>query len=156
MAKGKKEPKRGVGQPKKIPDAETLYKWYEDYKLWVESNPVKKKDFKGKDADEVTYKLQRPLTWVGFSVWLYATHKVSNIDEYKANKDAVYAEYSSIIHVIGNDIYQDQYDGAVVGIYQHNIVALKLGMVQKTETKTEVTIKRTRIGFADDKPTGNE
>lgn len=138
---------RGVGQPKKVPDSETLYKWFEDYKLWSELNPVTKMDFKGKDADEVTYKLERPLTWIGFSVWLYKNRGVSNIDEYKANKDKVYAEYSSIIRVISDEIYQQQYDGAATGVYQQNIVARKLGLADKAETKTELTIKETRIGF---------
>ena len=136
-----------AGQPKKIPDAETLYKWFEAYKRWSKKNPMKKMDFKGKDAEQVTYKLERPLTWVGFGVWLWKNKTVSNIDEYKANKDDVYAAYSSILRTIGGEIYQHQYDGASVGIFQQNIVARKLGLTEKSETKTEVTLKETRIGF---------
>jgi hypothetical protein len=147
--------KRGVGQPKKIPDSETLYNWFEAYKFWTDSNPISKMDFKGKDADEVTYKLERPLTWVGFGVWLYKNKTVSNLDEYKANKDDVYAQYSSILRVIGAEIYQNQYDGAVVGTFNQSIVARKLGLAEKSEVKTDVTIVETRIGF-DPKPKDNE
>lgn len=139
--------KRGVGQPKKIPDAETLYKWFELYKAWSESNPIKKMDFKGKDADEVTYKLERPLTWTGFKVWLYKNHGVTNLDEYKANKDDVYAAYSSILRTIGDEIYDHQYNGATVGTFSPVIIARALGLVDKTETKNEVTIKESKIGF---------
>ncbi|MCK4500623.1 hypothetical protein KAU11_08995 [Candidatus Babeliales bacterium] len=144
---GKDENKSNLGQPKKIPDAETLYSWFEVYKKWRKDNPFKKMDFKGKDADKVTYELERPLTWVGFSVWLYKNKTVSNIDEYKANKDNVYKDYSSILRVIGEEIYQHQYDGATVGIFQQNIIARKLGLTEKSEVKSDITIKETRIGF---------
>jgi hypothetical protein len=140
--------KKGVGQPKKIPDALTLYSWFEEYKIANESNSIQKMDFKGKDADQVIYELERPLSWMGFSVWLYKNKTVSNIDEYKANKNKVYQEYSSILRVIGDEIYQNQFDGATVGIFQHSIIARKLGLTEKVETKTEVTIKQTKVGFS--------
>lgn len=143
--------KRGVGQPKKIPDADTLAEWFELYKAWNENNPIEKMDFKGKDADQVTYKLKRPLTWVGFKVWLKKNKNVggSTLDDYKTNKDDVYAAYSGILRDIGDEIYQDQYDGAAVGTFNQSIVARKLGLAEKTENKHDVTVKETRIGFID-------
>lgn len=141
--------KKGVGQPKKIPDSETLYEWFEAYLVANELNPVTKMDFKGKDADEVTYKVERPLSWVNFKVWLYKNKSVgfSTMEDYKANKDEVYAAYSEIIRVIDGIIYGQQYDGAAAGLYQQNIIARRLGLADKAETKTEITVKETRIGF---------
>lgn len=144
-----KDEKKGAGQPKKIPDAQTLYDWFEKYKIWNEQNPVTKMDFKGKDADEVTYKIDRPLSWLSFYVWIYKNKGIgiSTVEGYKANKNNVYAEYSSIIRVIDAEIFTQQYDGAASGVYQQNIVARKLGLADKSDNKTEVTIKKTRIGF---------
>jgi len=143
------EDKKGVGQPKKIPNSETLYEWFEGYKHWSSENPVTKMDFKGKDADEVTYEIDRPLSWMNFKVWLYKNHSVgfSTVEDYKANKDDVYAEYSEIIRVIDAEIFGQQYDGAASGVYQQNIVARRLGLVEKSENKTELTVKETKIGF---------
>lgn len=146
-----------AGQPKKIPDSETLYKWFEDYKTWSELNPVTKMDFKGKDADEVTYKIERPLSWLNFKVWLYKNKDIgfTTVEDYKANKDDVYAEYSNIIRVIGGEIFTQQYDGAATGVYQQNIVARKLGLADKAESKVDVTVKETKIGF-DPEPDKND
>lgn len=136
-----------AGRPKKIKDSSTLYKWFEQYKNYSVNNPIQKMDFKGRDADTVHYELERPLTWTGFKVWLYKNHKITNLDEYKANKNNVYSEYSSILSVIGDEIYQHQFDGACVGVFQYGIIARKLGLSEKTENKNETIIKETRIGF---------
>lgn len=136
-----------AGRPKKIKDAQTLYGWFEKYKFEVKMNPIEKMDFKGREADTVKYKLERPLSWVGFKVWLFKNYQITNLDEYKANKDNVYDEYSSILGVIGDEIFQHQYEGACVGIFNQGIVARKLGLSEKTENKTDVIIKETKIGF---------
>jgi len=136
-----------AGRPKKIKDSDTLYNWFEQYKEYSNNNPIQKMDFKGRDADIVYYKLERPLTWTGFKAWLYQNHQITNLDEYKANKNNVYNEYSSILRVIGDIIYQHQFDGACVGVFKYGIIARKLGLSEKTEIKNELIIQKTKIGF---------
>lgn len=149
MAK-KKTVKKKVGQPKKIATPEIFYKYFEEYKNHSYNNPVEKMDFKGKDADKVTYKITRPLSWLSFRVWLYKNKSISftTVDNYQYNKDEGYNEYVGIIRVIDGEIFTQQYDGAAAGVYQQNIIARRLGLVEKAETKTEVTIKETKIGFS--------
>ncbi len=144
-----------AGQPKRIPDSETLWSWFEEYLFWNEQHPVEKMDFKGRDADEVTYKIERPLSWVNFKTYLYKNHGIgfSTMEDYKANKNDVYAEYSEIIRVIDGIIFGQQYDGAATGVYQQNIVARRLGLSDKTDAKVDLTVKKTMIGF---KPKENE
>ena len=49
--------------------------------------------------------------------------------------------------IIGDEIYQHQYEGACVGIFNQGIIARKLGLSEKTENKTEFSVKETKIGF---------
>ena len=137
-----------AGRPKKIKDEATLYKWFEQYREYSNNNPILKMDFKGRNADKVFYELERPLTWTAFKTWLHHNHGITNIDQYKANKNNVYAEYSSILEVIGAEIFEHQYAGACVGIFNQGIIARKLGLAEKTENKTEVNLKETKIGFS--------
>lgn len=144
--------KKKRGKPKKIKTPEDLWTWFEKYRAYNAKNPVLKMDFKGKDADKVNYEIERPLSWGNFKVWLYLNESVgfSTMEDYKANKDNVYDAYSEIIRVISEIIFSQQYDGACAGVYNHNIIARKLGLADKVESKTELTIKKTKIGFNDE------
>jgi hypothetical protein len=122
-----------AGRPKNIESPEELWRLFRLYKTWAKANPYKKQDFVGKDGDEIQRKLERPLTWVGFEVYLYERMIINNLGDYEKNRDDSYKEFSPIIRAIKAYIEQDQFEGASVGIYQQNIIARKLGLIDKQE-----------------------
>ena len=116
-----------VGRPPLYKNPLELWNEVIRYFEWVDDNPILKTDFKGKDADIVHYDLQRPYTWQGLYVFL----GVKDLEHYKT-KD----EFSEIIAHIGNIIYSNKYDGASVGIFNPNIIARDLGLMDKTDITT--------------------
>jgi hypothetical protein len=122
-----------AGRPKNIETPEALWVLFRQYRKWAKDNPFKKQDFVGKDADEVMRKLERPLTWVGFEVYLMERAVINDLGDYEKNKDDRYAEFAPIVRAIKNVIEADQFEGASVGVYQQNIIARKLGLTEKAE-----------------------
>ena len=139
-----------AGRPKNIKSPEILWKHFEDYKKDCKENQKRKENFFSPKQDkEISITRERPLSWEGFECWLFDNGIVANIERYKANKDGAYEEFRNILRAIDRKIFEDQYSGASVGIYQQNIVARRLGLVDKREDtgnkykdagKIEVTI----------------
>jgi hypothetical protein len=129
-----------MGKNKYIKTPEILAEHFKSYVEWVDSNPVLKEDYVGKDAERVDRRLKRPLSWVGFEVWLYKEGIISDLSDYEENKNGSYTEFLPIIRAIKKIIETDQFDGAVVGVYQQNIIARKLGLVEKRE-ETQTVIR---------------
>lgn len=139
--------KRGRGRPKKIETPERLWELFEKY---VEEKPqrfLKKGVYNQKTGEADYIPVEQPLTWLGFSAWLSWNNIIDSIDDYKANKDNMYDDYSGIIKKIDKIIKSEMMQGATSGIYKENIVARILGLADKKETKTEGTIT---IDFTDD------
>jgi len=111
--------KRKVGRPKAIESPEKMLEYFKKYCVDTKNDPILKTDFKGKDAEKVHYDLEKPLTWIGFDVWLFKNDIVAHCEDYRQNKDDRYKEFAGVIRTIG----------------------------QVIETKSEVTIKETKIGF---------
>jgi DNA-packaging protein gp3 len=124
-----------VGRPKLIESPQQLWLLFRKYKEWAKANPRKKEDFVGKDGNRVDRKLERPLTFVGFEAYLFERMIITDLGDYERNKDNRYAEFATIIRAIKNVIETDQFEGASVGIYQHNIIARKLGLADKQESR---------------------
>lgn len=124
-----------VGRPKKIESPEQLWLLFRQYRKFAKDNPYKKQDFVGKDGDEIMRKLERPLTFVGFEVYLYERMIINDLGDYDKNKDDRYAAFAPIIRAIKAYIEQDQFEGATVGIYKENIIARKLGLADKQEAR---------------------
>ena len=62
------------------------------------------------------------------------------MDDYKANTNNAYTEFSYIIHTIDMEIKDDKMSGAIAGIYQHNIIARDLGLIDKSESNVKVKV----------------
>lgn len=103
------------------------------YKKEVKGNPILKNDFKGKDADEVYYKLERPLTMSGFSVYCFENGIIANLKDYFANLNNAYSNYSHICTRIREAIREDQIAGGMAGIYNPSITQRLNGLVDKQE-----------------------
>jgi len=124
-----------VGRPKNIESPEQLWKLFRQYRTYAKANPYEKQDFVGKDADEVTRRLERPLSWVGFEEYLFERMIISDLGDYERNKEKRYSEFTTIIRAIKVYIERDQFEGAAVGVYKENIIARKLGLADKQEAR---------------------
>lgn len=127
-----------MGKPKYIETPEKLWELYNQYKEWTKENPILKQDFVGKDADEVYRRLERPLSFEGFEVYLREQDVICDLGDYDRNKDGRYQDYATIIRACKKDIEVNQFNGATVGIFQQNIIARKLGLVDKKEVEQKV------------------
>ena len=128
---------------KNIKSPEYLYELFQQYKDSVKENPFLKHVFVGKDGLSTSQKLEKPLTWYGFDIFLFKAKIINKLADYKANKGDRYSEYANIIRVIGWEIYDDKYSGAAVGVYSNNIIARDLGL--KDSKDIEVTDKKKEI-----------
>jgi hypothetical protein len=132
------EPKKR-GRPKKIPAPFDLWNAFERYRLWVLDNPLKVHDFKGKDADEVYIKKERPLSLEGFSnfCWEYKIHGF--VDDYFHNKEGRYEDFATICARIKGIIRENQIAGGMAGIFNPSITQRLNNLVEKSEAKVETT-----------------
>lgn len=106
---------------KNIETPEKMWEYFLAYKQEVKSNPILKHDFVGGAGKSVNRKLERPLTLEGFSIYCFENNITSNINEYFANKDEAYSDYSTICTRIREIIRNDQIEGGMAGIYNPSI-----------------------------------
>ncbi|MDP8202386.1 MAG: terminase small subunit [Candidatus Tenebribacter burtonii] len=131
---------------KNIRTPEILYELFNKYKTYCKANPKKKNQFNSKLGKEVSISREVPLTWNGFEIWLRNNKVIVRLDDYKSNKEGRYTEYADIIHDINTEIYEDKFTGAVVGIYQHNIIARDLCLKDRKDlTSNDKKMEATRI-----------
>lgn len=129
-----------MGRTKLIESPEQMLELFKQYQQYCKDNPIFKEDYVGKDATKVHRELERPLTWVGFECYLSDMEIINDLGDYESNKDNRYDDYATIVSRIKKYIENDQFSGAAVGIYNHNIIARKLGLVDKQEAKIDGAI----------------
>lgn len=125
-----------LGRPRGIKSPEVVRLWFEEYKVHAKANPKHMTLWDYKQSKEVSIRKEIPLSWEGFYVFVYKNYGVANLSDYRYNNNGDsrdYSDFAEIINIIDNEITQEQIDGATAGIYQHNIVALKLGLANKHE-----------------------
>ena len=124
--------------PKKkyIETPEKMWEYFISYKKEIKEKPIIVKDWVGKDAVDVYREKERPLTLEGFENWCADNDIIENLDNYFANSNNSYAEYSSICSRIRKAIRQDQIEGGMVGIYNPSITQRLNGLVDKSEQRT--------------------
>ncbi len=128
-----------MGNTKNIETPGKLYEYFGKYRADAKKSPKRENFYSSKLDKQVSVDREIPLTWVGFDVWLRKNKIIAKIEDYKANTNDKYSEFSDIIRAINDEIYNDKFNGAVAGIYQHNIIARDLGLVEKSET--DITTK---------------
>ncbi len=135
-----------AGRPKNIESPEKLWEYFLSYKKGVSENPILVHDYVGKDAEEVRRERQRPLTMEGFENWLEDNEIINNLDNYLANSNNAYTEFSSICSRIRRNIRQDQIEGGMAGVYNPSITQRLNNLAEKTETKIEGGLNIPDIG----------
>lgn len=88
-------------------------------------------DYKGKDIEKVLIPTDTPYTISGLCLYLGITEKTwrqwRNVRE----------DLSSVINQVDNIIYTQKFEGATVGIYNANIIARDLGLMDKVDHTTQ-------------------
>lgn len=101
-----------------------------DKRKWV------KKDWVGKDAQEVDRETDTPYTLSGLCLFL-------DIDEDTLNNYGTkeeYKDYFGVVTRVKRVIYTQKFEGAAVGAYNANIIARDLGLADKKELAGKVGI----------------
>ena len=132
-----------MGTPKYIESPEKLMEYFREYVIHVKSNPIKVKDWVGKDGDAVYREKERPLTLEGFENYLYTNEIISDISNYFEGKLESYKDYLPISRAIKRMIRQDQIEGGMSGIYNPSITQRLNNLVEKVQEDghKQVTIK---------------
>ena len=123
--KTKRKGKYHIGQPLcYIPDE--LAEAAQEYFKHRENDFFKVDDYKGKDAKRVTYDRHKPFTLT--SLCNYLGISLETFSNYKKRP-----EYFGVCKAIEAIIYENKFDGAAAGIYNHAIIARYLGLADKKE-----------------------
>jgi hypothetical protein len=94
-----------------------------------------KTEYVGKDGNLVKTPLETPITFEGFECYLQDQGIINDLGDYSSNKDGRYSEYATIITRIKQNCFVHNFKGASVGLFNANIIARKLGLVDKKETE---------------------
>lgn len=120
------------GRDKIFTTPDLMWKSAIEYFNWCEENPiVDPRSFGGRA------KIQRPFTLQGLTAYLGV-----NTAYFREFKETCTKDFSAIIKQIEDTIYQQKYENAAIGVYNQNIIARDLGLVDKVDTKVEATVKQ--------------
>lgn len=130
-----------MAKKKYIETPEKMWELFEAYKKEVKSNPRTRHVFVGKDGVSDYERLERPLTIEGFRN--FARKTICCVQDYFANTNQAYNEYSTICRAITDEIRQDQIEGGMVGQYNPSITQRlnNLKETSETESKGEIIVK---------------
>jgi hypothetical protein len=120
-----------MAKHKYIESPELMAQLFEEYKTETKSNPRLKHVFVGKDGNSEFERLERPLTFEGFSIFCF--NKIGSIKHYFENRDNSYNEYVHICSHIKEVIRRDQIEGGMVGQYNPSITQRLNGLREQTE-----------------------
>lgn len=143
MAKPKKQaiPKVQSKPPikeKYIETPDKLWLLFKEYVLFELNNPMYKVEYVGKDGRIERTPLETPITFEGFECYLADKDIINDLGDYASNKGGAYESYSTIITRITKNCFVHNFKGASVGLFNPNIIAKKLGLVEKTQTDLKI------------------
>jgi hypothetical protein len=131
MAKVQSKPPK---KEKYIDSPETLWGLFLRYVEHEASNPMFRVDYVGKDGERVNTPLQVPITFEGFECFVADLGIINDLGDYSSNRGGSYDSYSPIITHIRRNCFVQNFKGAAVGLFNANLVAKKLGLIEKAET----------------------
>lgn len=124
-----------MGKPKYIETPEKLWELFCEYVEHERNNPMNKVEYVGRDGNKVNTPLETPITFEGFECFLWDNGIVQHLGHYSNPKNESYADYLPIVTRIKQNCFVHNFKGASVGLFNANIIARKLGLVEKSETK---------------------
>lgn len=130
-----------MAKKKYIETPEKLWELFTEYVEHERDNPMYKVDYVGRDGNKVLTPLQTPITFEGFECWLADKGVIeAGLGDYQSNKDGRYSEYATIITRITNNCFAQNFKGAAVGLFNPNLIAKKLGLIDRKEIDAKGTI----------------
>jgi len=123
------------GNSKYIETPEKLWEYFKDYVKHEQENPMYKVEYVGRDGAKEKTPLETPITFIGFECYLADREIINDLGDYRKNDDNRYADYAPIITRITNNCFAQNFKGASVGLFNANIIARKLGLVEKQQTE---------------------
>lgn len=132
-----------VGRPRKYQTAQDLWDAAVEYFEWCEANPIfdhKLTQYQG-DPIDVSTSIPRAMTIGGLCVHIGVNHKYLNDKMDDLDLDTKEGQdFSEIIGHIREIIRDQKFSGAAAGLFNSNIIARDLGLVDKQETDQQVHI----------------
>jgi len=128
-----------MSKTKYIETPEKLWELFIMYVANEKNNPMFKVEYVGKDGDQVNTPLQVPITFEGFQCYVADLDIIQDLGDYSNGNNESYAAYRPIITRIRQNCFVQNFKGASVGLFNANIIAKKLGLVEKQDTT--VTVK---------------
>ena len=122
-------------RPKHIPTPEKMWELFDGYRTWCKSTPRYSYSLSTKTGEATAIPLERPLTQVGFRT--YAADKECSVQDYFANTDGRYSEYTTICSRIEEAIRMDQIEGGMVGQYNASITQRLNNLTERVDTTTK-------------------
>jgi hypothetical protein len=122
-------------RPKHIPTPDDMWDLFEAYKRWCKENPRYSYSLSTKTGEATAVPLERPLTQVGFRT--FAAEKECSVNDYFANTDNRYSEYTTICARIEEAIRMDQIEGGMVGQYNASITQRLNNLTERVDTTTK-------------------
>jgi hypothetical protein len=123
--------KHGLDGKFKTPDE--ILENFEQYVQWAEETPLIEVDFRGKDATEVNLPKKRLLTKEGFAL-ACGFSSWGNLSLYKNKSEG----FSKVFTRIEQAIYTSKLEGAASGLFNHNIIARDLGLMNQEQVNLQV------------------
>ena len=141
MAKAKKEQKPNkppLVKKKYIESPEMMWQLFEEYQIKVKSNPFMVRDWVGGMAMQVERPKEKPLTYEGFSNYVFSKGIIKDTDDYFGNTGGAYELYSEVCARIKRVIREDQIAGGMAGMYNPSITQRLNNLVEKTQTDLKI------------------
>lgn len=135
---GNNEKKR-VGRPRQLKYPEDLWKLFLEYKQFCADNP--RVTYTASLGKLVKVPHEKPLTIEGFE--MFAHTKGVSVYNYLENKNGAYEEFYHVTLYIRAHIRGEQIEGALIGVYNGNIVARVNHLAERNEninTNVEVPL----------------
>ncbi len=121
-------------------EAVKYFEWMKD-RVWNKNEALKSGDRAG---DLIEVPTSTPFSMESFCI--FADITMDTFRNYQSNKDN-YKDFFEVSTRIRSIIESNQFEGATVGAYNPNIIARKLGLVDKTEEVSKGANKRPKFVF---------
>lgn len=121
------------GRDKLFSTPELLWEAACEYFEYTDSRKWKKKDWVGKDAEQITRESDTPYNISSLCLYLDCSRQW-----WYNFKEAKHEDFVYIITRIEEIIYSQKFEGASVGAFNANIIARDLGLKDSTETNLKV------------------
>lgn len=132
------------GRDKLFKTPELMWEAATEYFQWCIDNPLKKmesvKSYK-ETGKIIAIPISRPFTWEGLCGYLDCN--LAYFRTFKSQMQEKDKDFNTVLTRIEQTIYRQKFEGASVGIFNHNIIARDLGLADKQENKVEGNVQIT-------------